>query len=657
MTRGIRASGRWLVAAVIAVAPMAALGQGLGATDRAAYSAAFQALNRGDPSGAVALAAGGSDPLAAKIVSWLAMADDDYGTSPRSLLAFVAANPDWPRLNALQRRAERTLGTDLAAAELVAFFDVHPPLTGEGWTAYVSALQSLGQGTRATETARRGWREGSFDIAGQAVFLGTHASLLQADDHWARADRLLWERDDTEAERMLSLLGPDRRALASARLKLARREAGVDDAVAAVPAALASDPGLIYERLRWRRRADLDAGAIEMLALQPFDPPYPDDWWTERRIMVRRLMEEARFADAYRLAADHRQAPGVDYMEAEMTAGWLALRRLDDPGAALDHFLRLFAEATTPISRSRGAYWAARAMQALGDNGQASSWYQVAAQYTHVFYGQLAAAALAPDAPLVLPMGPTPPSTIEAQTFRADELARAALLMSALGQDNYVYSFVWALMSRAETGREYQLIADLATEIGRTELAVWAARRAGGDGTVLYDGYPVVALPAGLPAVDPALIHGLIRQESGFDATAVSSAGARGLMQLMPSTADAVAGSLGIAHSTAMLTSDIGHNLLLGSTYLANRLADFGGSYIMSIAAYNAGPNRSRSWASTYGDPRTAAVDPIDWIELIPFSETRNYVQRVLEGTQLYRVRLGQAPTNSSILTDLYRGG
>ncbi len=241
--------------------------------------------------------------------------------------------------------------------------------------------------------------------------------------------------------------------------------------------------------------------------------------------------------------------------------------------------------------------------------------------------------------------------------FRNGEIARAVTLMTALNQPEYVVSFTWALMNMADDPRHYQQVANLASETGRMDLAVWAARRAGRSATVLYEGYPVLPLPAGLAPVEPSLIHGIIRQESGFDIAAVSSAGARGLMQLMPQTAQTVANALGISHTTSRLTTDIGHNMLLGSTYLNNRIEEFAGSYIMAIAGYNAGPNRVRSWIGTYGDPRTATVDPIDWIEMIPFSETRNYVQRVLEGAQLYRVRLGQAPTNGSILTDLGRGG
>ncbi|MEZ5669537.1 MAG: transglycosylase SLT domain-containing protein [Alphaproteobacteria bacterium] len=648
---------RWLVAAILALMPACAAAQQLSDTDRATYAAAFQALRQADPAGAVALAAGGSDPLPRKVIGWLALGERGYGAAPRDLVAFVQANPDWPRLNSLQRLAERGLDGSLQPAELIAFFDAHPPLTGEGWAAYVSALLATGQAGRATGVARDGWRDGEFDAAGQTVFLSAHANLLQAPDHYARADRLMWDGEDDAAERMLPLLDAGHAALVNARLRLMRGQGGVDDAIAAVPAALQTDPGLVYERLRWRRRADLDDGAREMLQVQPFDAPAPEKWWTERSIQIRRLMRDARFAEAYNLAADHRQATGVDLMDAEMTAGWIALRRLGDPRTALTHFMRLYSEAESPISSARGAYWAARAMAELGESTSAAQWYGIAAQFTQTFYGQVAAAALDPNAPLVLPLGPAPLSPAEVETFQNGELARAAILMSELGEDEYVVSFFWALMNHSDEPRHYQLVADLATGLGRIDFAVWAARRAGRGGTVLYDGYPLVALPAGLPAVEPALIHGIIRQESGFDARAVSSAGARGLMQLMPQTAETVARVLGVAHSTNMLTSDTGHNLLLGSTYLGNRVNQFAGSYIMAIAGYNAGPNRVDSWIETYGDPRGGTVDPIDWIELIPFNETRNYVQRVLEGTEIYRVRLGQAPLNGQIMLDLARGG
>lgn len=645
-----------VITALAVIAPIRASAQSLSDADRATYLVAFQAIEAGNPSGAVSLAAAGGDPVVTKIITWLALADDSYGASPSQLMAFVVANRDWPRLNTLQRMAERAL-TNETPADIVGWFDVSAPITGEGWRAYVSALQALGQNDRAVSVARSGWRDGEFDSTGQTVFLAAHASLLSAADHNARVDRLLWEGENSAAERMLPLLGPGWSALANARLKLARGEAGVDDAIAVVPTELSNDPGLIYQRLRWRRRADLNDGAREMLAIAPFDPPHADSWWTERGIIVRRLMTEQRFGEAYQLAADHRQPNGVAFMEAEMTAGWIALRRLNDPRTALNHFMRLYAEAETPISQARGAYWAARAMSASGETTSAAQWYGIAAQFTQVFYGQLAAAELDPTVPLVLPLGPSPLSAVDLASFRSSEIARAVVLMGELRQAEYVVSFTWALMNMADDERHYQQVARLATELGRIDLAVWAARRAGRAQVVLYDGYPMLPLPAGLAPVDPALIHGIIRQESGFDIDAVSSAGARGLMQLMPATAETVANSLGIAHSTSMLTSDTGHNMLLGSTYLNNRIEQFAGSYIMAIAGYNAGPNRVRQWIETYGDPRTSAVDPIDWIEMIPFNETRNYVQRVLEGTQVYRVRLGQAPTNGSILNDLGRGG
>ncbi len=645
-------------AAMAAALPFAAASaQVLSDAQRATWTAAFQALDTGRPGDAVAIAAGLGDALGQKIVTWLALADDRYAASPRDLMTFVINNPHWPRLNTLQRRAERAIGANEPPTEIASWFQLRQPLTPDGWIAYVSALQALGMGDRAVAAARTGWREGEFDATGQSKFLSIHGRLLTAEDHQARVDRLLWAGENDAAERMLPLLDSGWQALVRARLKLARGESGVDAAIAAVPAALLSDPGLVYQRLRFRRQAELDEGARELLAVAPVDPAHASQWWQERGIIVRRLIRDARFADAYQLAADHRLTGGVEYMDAEMIAGWLALRRLNNPRAALDHFMRLYAQAETPISVSRGAYWAGRALAAMGDNGAARQWYGIAAQFTQTFYGQLAAAELDPAAPLVLPAGPAPVTPEEMAAFRNDEIVRAVLLMQALSREEFVTSFTWALMNMSGEPRHLQQVAALATEMGRLDLAVWAARQAGRTQTVLYDGYPVLSLPAGLAPVDPALVHGIIRQESGFDVDAISSAGARGLMQLMPQTAETVARSLGIPHSTAMLTTDVAHNLRLGTTYLHNRISEFGGSYIMAIAGYNAGPNRVRSWIETYGDPRAGAVDPIDWIELIPFSETRNYVQRVLEGTQLYRVRLGQAPTNGSILADLGRGG
>ncbi len=652
---GLPATVGAMAVAVWALAP-GAHATTLNSQDMATYGAAFDAIDAGNPASAVAIAQNGTHPTAQKIILWLALADRDYGAGFQDLAAFISANPNWPRLDTLRRRAEEVMASDMPAGQVVAWFASNPPVSTEGHIRHINALIATGASDAAVSAARTAWVEDDMSANQQTAFLAAFAGYLRADDHIARVDRLLWDEESDQARRMLPLLDPAQGALANARILLMNQLPGVDDAVAAVPEALKSHPGLIYERLRWRRRAGFDDSARELLDLAPYNPPSERDWWVERNILVRNALRDGMISEAYRHAAAHRQTGGVYYLEAEMTAGWLALSFLNEPQPAYGHFQKLYAAAETPISLARGAYWSGRALEALGDIANANQWYGVAAGFPQVYYGQLALAQLNPDAPLILPAGPSPLAPNDVAAFAATEFATAVRVLDDLGEDRLVATFFWAMLQDAETTRDYQHIAALADGMGRIEMAVWAARRAARNLDLLYEGYPVIEVPSSAAAVEMPLIHGLIRQESGFDVGAISPAGARGLMQLMPGTAQHVAAQLGIATSNGLLTSDAEHNIRLGSTYLADRLDQFGGSYIMAAAGYNAGPNRVLSWIDTYGDPRMADVDPIDWVEMIPFRETRNYVQRVLEGAQIYRVRLGEAPTASSILRDLTRG-
>jgi soluble lytic murein transglycosylase len=588
--------------------------------------------------------------LVGRLATWADLSRPDSTAGFEELAAFVVRNPDWPNVQGLRRRAERTMPDGLPADAVVAWFDAFAPLTAEGASHFGTALQAVDP-IRARIWARDTWRVIALTGAQETEFLGRFGSQLSADDHWARLDTLLWAERTDEARRMLSRVGGDRRLVADARLKLMARTPDASAAVRALSAKLLQDEGILYERARWRRRNDDEAGAIEMLGQQPKTSTHARAWWLERHIIARRLFDEQSYRRAYQLVTAREQSDAVDRAEKDFLAGWLALRFLDRPDDATGHFEKLYADVSMPISLARGAYWAGRAHEAAGNKQKAADWYRTAAKQPLTFYGQLAADKLGQPSIAALPVSATP-STQAVDSYGGD-LARAARLLDAVGQRNRADLFLRKLMVDADTAEKNRLLATLATSMNYPFVAVRAGKAAAREGlTVIDAAYPLVPLPDDLSGLPPALVLGLARQESEFNSTAVSSAGAIGLMQLLPGTARDVSRALGVDHTTGMLSGDPVHNLRLGSRYLADLIRRYDGNWPRAIAAYNAGFGRVDSWAPT---PSKTPEQVVDWIESIPLPETRSYVQRVLENTQVYRLRLGEAPKAGALEADLLR--
>ncbi|MEE8443828.1 MAG: lytic transglycosylase domain-containing protein [Alphaproteobacteria bacterium] len=603
-----------------------------------------------------------------KLALWTVLKARESEAPFQAITGFMDANPDWPSLGTLRIRAEKAIQPETPPAVLLDWFEGHKPRTAAGAAAYGEALLDQGESGRAIAVLRDGWIRFYMDEAAEKDYLARFGEYIDTADHWARLDRLLWDRRVSATKRQMRRVGEGRRALALARLALIRRSRDVEAALKGVPSWLQDDPGLAYERLRWRRRNDMDVGAVDILMAPPKDTVRPVPWWKERHIMARRALRDDNVRLAYRLARDHGLKKGVEYAEAEFLAGWIALRFIGDYESAFKHFLELYQNVRYPISKARASYWAGRAAEAGGRKKIADQWYRVAAEHVTTFYGQLAARRTTAPATATIPREPQ--IGAEAATaFDRDELVRAVRLLTGLRNAPFAISPVSAdrygqpvdtramlaaldvkealapllrhIARRAKTPEEWVLTARLARELGRNEIAVYVGKRASQRGTILGDlGYPMLVLPGKAP-LDAALVHALVRQESAFDPGARSRAGARGLMQLMPATAKRVARELdAVGHSTARLTADPRYNLLLGSTYLDGMLERFNGSMIMALAAYNAGPHRVDRWLKEYGDPRGSLDDAIDWVESIPFSETRNYVQRVLESLAIYRAKL-----------------
>lgn len=625
--------------------------QGPGA-DSAAL-AAVAAARGGDWTQAYAEAGQSRDPLALKVVRWL----DYTRASPEGrfseIASFIDQNPDWPLHRVMRRRAEEAMAgeSDDTAAD---WLKRHPPVSGAGKARAAEIMIDRGNVEAGTAALRAAWVEGDFTAAEESALLARFASTLRPQDHEKRLDRLLWDAQIDAARRMLPLVSPDYAAVAAARLALAADTANPAAFLMRVPGELHSDPGLAFEEARWWRKRDNYDAAAQLLLAHDDTPTRPDLWWAERLLVARRLLARGNADIAYRLAQQPGASDGNTNPEAEFLSGYIALRYKKDPALAFDHFAQILARVTSPYLKARAAYWGGRAAEAAGKPDLAAKWYAAGAEHMATFYGQLAAHQLGRDAPPHPVPEPRPDRAQEAR-FDAEELVRAAQLFLAAGDREHARAFLLQMADRAKRPLDFSMLASLAEAYGRVDLAIAVARRAIDAGMpLMVHGYPITALPRGGVA-ERALLLAIVRQESAFAPDALSRAGARGLMQLMPATAANVARKIDVQYSLDRLTSDGIYNLVLGRSYLEKLLDDFGGSYALAIAAYNAGPGRVRQWLNDFGDPRGTDIGMVDWIEMIPFSETRLYVQRVLENLQIYRGQAGDSATAFSLASDLAR--
>lgn len=614
---------------------------------------AFTATERGRWRRARRAAGKGRDKLLAKIHRWFHLIQPNARIPFAEIAAFVEANPNWPDQDKLARRAEESMTAALPRRAVLDWFAQHPPLTTDGGIILGTALIDSGRRAEGYAVIRNTWVEGGFGRKQTRAFLKRYRKLLRGEDHRDRLDRLLWDRSYREARRMLSKVPAGDRALAQARMRLHLFRGGVDWAIRRVPKNLRNDPGLLYERMRWRRRKKRLEEAVEILVKPPRDLVRPEKWWRERSALARPLLADGRAKLAYRIVSDHRLSTGREFAEAEWLSGWIALRFTKQPKVAFKHFERMYGTVRYPISRARAAYWSGRASASAGDKATAAGWYARAAEFDTTYYGQLAAERMVDAVESMPPIEPKPNAESLAR-FGQNELARAVVLLDALGRDKLVRRFIHRLARQSNEAVHKLLVGRLALAIGRKDLGVRVARHAYRKGIQLPSlAYPMVQMPSGKP--ERGLLLAVARQESNMDPSAKSSAGALGLMQLMPRTAREVSRSLRIRYSRARLTQDPAYNIRLGRAYLGRLLNRFDNSYILSIAAYNAGPNAVRRWVRKNGNPSRVDFDAIDWIEMIPYGETRNYVQRIMENLQVYRRRLGVATLAQSLEDDLAR--
>ena len=640
---------------VLAAAAVPAHSAPLSKQDERIYREAFAAATERKWSYAEALAAKAQDDTLAKAITWLDMSQPDSAQSFETRAAFAEENPDWPNGDTFRQYAEESMDDSSSESAVIAWFQGHDPISAHGRVRFGEALQRTGNAAKAREVFRKAWIEGNFPLSEEHTFLSRHKDALRPEDNVARLDRLLWDGHYDAAKRMLGRVDRGHQALAEARRRLHEMEGAVDWAMRRVPADLQNDPGFLYDRLRWRRRKDMDEAAREILDHPPANLVRPEAWWAERAIIARRELAMGNISVAYRLASHNGLTDGPAVPEAEWLAGWIALRFLQEPATALKHFTRAYEAARYPITQARGAYWAGRAAELIKDKpGLAQEWYGRAAENVTTYHGELAAHRLDAKKGLALPADPQPTPEDSAR-FEHRELVTVVRQMAQIDEEERIRPFVLRLLELAQDPGEVALVGQLAVDENRPDVAVTVAKRAIRNGVVLIaPGYPVPHQPPEGDDPEGALLLAIMRQESAFDTLAESSAGARGLMQLMPATAKQMAKNLGVNFSHKRLHSDPDYNVKLGAAYLADLLRRFDGSYLLAIASYNAGPARLHGWMKENGDPRTKEVDAIDWVEMIPFTETRDYVQRVLENLQIYRFRLGKTTVAQSIEDDLH---
>jgi soluble lytic murein transglycosylase len=612
---------------------------------------------KGDVGAADLSASTVQEPAGRAVLEWAAIRLQPQLVGFKRITRFMTDHPDWPGRNSLRRRAEEALVSERRDARTVlAFFADKGPLTPLGKLTYAKALAANGRTEEASALARELWRKDDFGSETEAKVIEAFPGLFTTADHRARVEREMFAEDWSGAQRAAARLGDDIVKLVKARIAVDREASDAGKQLDALPKSLKDDPSYLFARAQWLRRQDKPIDAAKALAGMTRDPDVlvnPGEWWTERRILARKLLDVGEQKLAYEVSRDYPEGDNAVTLEAEFHAGWIALRFLADKDAAARHFARAAAVAATPISVARAAYWQGRAAEAV--EADASPYYRRAAEQPTTYYGQLARARLGmSELPVRRVLGPM------MEPLDRLPAGRAIRLLTDAGARDLAAPLYKELAETLTSESDLDALAQIAADRNDVRAVLTVGKVALQRGFPMDNhAFPLIGMPRfDMPeqaGIDRSFIYAIARQESAFDPRAVSSAGAKGLMQLMPATARVTATRAGLGWEPDRLLSDAAYNARIGATHLSDLVRDWKGSYILTIASYNAGPGNVKKWIDAYGDPRSSAVDPIDWVERIPFTETRNYVQRVLENLQVYRSRLGERET-LLIQDDLRRG-
>ena len=565
--------------------------------------------------------------------------------------SFIDDNENYPRIGRIRYLSELKLSTDkISPKKIINWFNESDPLSGFGELILGESFILTGNNEKGTELIKKGWITAELSKSQLKFYRKKFKKYLNAEDYIKRAEYLAWNNKYWDLKRLLRYLPKDYELLYNARQLLMSKSYGVDNAISKVPSKFKNDAGLNYDRLKWRRKRGRVDSSVEILLNIKNTKDYlvrPDKWWLEREIISRSLIYKKKYELAYKISSNHGMTEGAEFAAAEWMSGWIALSFLDDPLLAKEHFEKFYNNVGYPISTARGAYWLGRAYKKLGQNDLSIKWFKEASNFLTTYYGQLAFMELNPNGNFELSKDIEIKKNYRENFFKKD-IVKIIYLLNELDEDKYAKHMLRHLANdNVENGSEV-LAAELATDIDRFDFAIQISKIASYEKRFhnKYN-YPIISTPKyinGRKIPESAFILSIIRQESEFDLSANSHAGAKGLMQLMPYTAKLVAKQAKLPYSKSRLTTDPEYNINLGSHYIAGLILEYDGAYPFAIAAYNAGPKRVRYWKKINKDPQKNEINYVDWIELIKFKETRNYVQRVLENYNVYRYILEQKP-------------
>ncbi|WP_435091120.1 lytic transglycosylase domain-containing protein [Candidatus Pelagibacter bacterium nBUS_30] len=564
---------------------------------------------------------------------------------------FIDQNPQYPRIGRLEYLAEHKLSTaKISPRKIRNWFDGKEPLSGYGKMILGESFVLSGESNKGKKLIKDGWITADLSKSELKYFRKKYKKHLNADDYIKRADYLAWNNKYWDLKRLTRYLPTEYELLYTARQILMSKSYGVDQAIKNVPNKFKNDAGLNYDRLKWRRKRGRVDSSLEILLSIKNNKDYlvkPEKWWKEREIISRALIYKKKYETAYKISSNHGMSEGPDFAAAEWMSGWIALSFLKDPLIAKDHFQNFYNNVNYPISTSRGAYWLGRTYEKLGDKEQSRNWFQEASKYLTTYYGQLAFLKLNPNGKFELSKDMEVDKKYR-YVFFNKELVKITYLLHELKKDKYTKFILRHLANdNIQKGSEI-LAAELATNIQRYDFAIQVSKISSYQKRFHNKfNYPIISTPKainGRKIPESAFILSIIRQESEFDLSANSHAGAKGLMQLMPYTAKLVSKQAKLPYSKSRLTSDPEYNINLGSHYIAGLILQYDGAYPFAVAAYNAGPNRVKYWKKLNKNPQKKQINYVDWVELIKFRETRNYVQRVLENYNVYRYILEKKP-------------
>jgi soluble lytic murein transglycosylase len=611
----------------------------------------IKAIEKRQWTSALSLSKKAKDKSIYTFIQWRYLLTTGNQASFYDYMSFIKRNENYPRINRVRYLAEHKLSIDkISPKKIIDWFNSNEPLSGFGKLILGESLIQTGDIEKGTSLIKEGWITADLNRSDMKFFRKKYKRYLNADDYIKRADYLAWEGKSWDLKRMLRYLPKDYELLYTARQILMSKSYGVDKAIKAVPTKLKNDAGLNYDRLKWRRKRGRVDDSLEIILKVKNNKDYlvrPDKWWVERAIMARALIYKKKYELAYKVASKHTLDKGPEFAEAEWMSGWIALSFLDDPILAIDHFNNFYQNVGYPISLSRGAYWLGRSYEKIGDKQQSQQWYEEATKYLTTYYGQLAHLKIKPNQNFELDEQQKVSDEYR-KYFYKNDLVKIIHLLDELNKDKYTKNILKHLANNSvESGSEI-LAAELASNISRYDFAIQISKLASYEKRFHNDfNYPIISTPSyvnGRKIPETAFILSLIRQESEFDMTANSHAGAQGLMQLMPYTAKLVSKQAKLPYSKSRLTSDPEYNINLGSHYIAGLILQYDGAYPFATAAYNAGPKRVKYWKKINKNPQKNQVDFVDWVELIKFKETRNYVQRVMENYNVYRYILEKKP-------------